>query len=71
MADIPDSVDLQWVGRRLVALGDDIRALRTGVDMLTRIALRVGNTLSAAREDIRSLWGSQADLRRRIERLEG
>jgi hypothetical protein len=29
MADIPDNVNLNWIARRLLALQDDTRALRT------------------------------------------
>jgi hypothetical protein len=71
MADIPDNVDLNWIARRLVALQDDTRALRTDMDMLTRMVVRMDHTLDAVREDIRSLWSSQGDLRRRIETIEG
>jgi hypothetical protein len=68
---MPDNVDLNWVARRLLALHDDTRALRTDMDMLIRMVVRMDHTLDAVREDIRSLWGSQGDLRRRIETLEG
>ena len=71
MADIPDNVDLNWIARRLLALQDDTRALRTDMDMLTRMVVRMDHTLDAVREDIRSLWSSQGDLRRRIETMEG
>jgi hypothetical protein len=71
MADIPDNVDLNLIARRLQALHDDTRALRTDMDMLIRMVVRMDHTLDAVREDIRSLWGSQGDLRRRIETMEG
>ena len=56
MADIPDNVDLNWIARRLLALQDDTRALRSDMDMLTRMVVRMDHTLDAVREDIRSLW---------------
>ncbi len=71
MADIPDNVDLNWIARRLLALQDDTRVLRTDMDMLTRMVVRMDHTLDAVREDIRSLWSSQGDLRRRNETIEG
>jgi hypothetical protein len=38
--------------------------------MLIRLVTRIDHTLDALREDIRSLWLNQGDLRRRIEVLE-
>jgi hypothetical protein len=70
MPDLPENVDLQWIGRTLLAMRDDIRALRSDMDMLIRIVTRLDHTVDAMREDIKSLWLSQGDLRRRIEALE-
>jgi chromosome segregation ATPase len=81
MAELPENVDLQWLARHLVEfrretrdelalMRADIRALRTDMDMLTRIVLRLDSTVNALREDIKSLWLNQGDLRRRIEALE-
>jgi hypothetical protein len=55
MADIPDNVDVNWIARRLLALQDNTRALRTDVDMLIRMVVRMDHTLDAVREGIRSL----------------
>ena len=71
MADVPDNVDLNWIARRLLALQDEARALRIDMDMLIRMVVRMDHTLDAMREDIRSLWSSQGELRRRIETIEG
>jgi len=78
MADIPENVDLDRVGRRLVALQDDnramradFRAMRGDMDMLVRMTIRLDNTVNALREDVRALWSSQRDLRERIEAVEG
>jgi len=70
MSDLPDNVTLEWLGRQATATRDDLRALRTDMDMLIRLVTRVDHTLDAVREDIRSLWAQQGDLRRRIEALE-
>jgi hypothetical protein len=70
MTEIPDNVDLNWIARRLVAVNDAVNGLRTDVDMLTRIVLRVDNTMDALREDVKSLWLTHSDLRRRVEALE-
>jgi hypothetical protein len=71
MAELPENVTLDWLGRQFMAQRDDIRALRTDMDMLIRLVTRVDHTLDAVREDIRSLWSQDGDLRRRIEALEG
>ena len=74
MSDLPETVTLEWIARHLVEFRDEtrgeLRALRRDVDMLTRIVLRLDNTVDALREDIKSLWLGQGDLRRRIEALE-
>lgn len=79
--DIPENVDLQWLARDLVefrretrediaTMRAEIRTLRTDMDISIRLVTRVDHTLDAVREDIRSLWSNQGDLRRRIEALE-
>ena len=59
-----------FISRQLDRVLDELRSLRRDVDMLTRIVLRVDSTVDALREDIKSLWLGQGDLRRRIEALE-
>lgn len=70
MTEVPENIDLNWIGRRLVALQDDSRALRSDMDMLVRIVVRLDNTVNALREDVRALWSSQRDLRQRLEAVE-
>ena len=70
MAELPETVTLEWLGRQSAAQRDDLRALRTDMDMLIRLVTRIDHTLDALREDIRSLWLNQGDLRRLIEVLE-
>jgi hypothetical protein len=71
MTELPGNVTLDWLGRQFMAQRDDLRALRIVMDMLIRLVIRVDHTLDAVREDIRSLWSQDADLRRRIETLAG
>ena len=71
MTEPPENVTLDWLGRQFTAQRDDLRALRTDMDMLIRLVTRVDHTLDAVREDIRSLWSQSGDLRRRVEALEG
>jgi len=63
MTDLPESVSLEWLGRQFLAQRDDLRALRTDMDMLIRLVTRIDTTLDAVREDIRSLWATSGDLR--------
>ena len=63
-------VSLEFVSRQLERVLTEMRGLRQDIDMLTRIVLRVDNTVDALRQDVKSLWLSQGDLRRRIEALE-
>ncbi len=70
LSDIPENIDLNWLGRRVLALQDDSRAIRADMDMLIRLAIRMDHTLDAVREDIRALWTGQGELRRRIEAIE-
>jgi hypothetical protein len=37
MTDLPDSVTLEWLGPQFPAQRDDLRALRTDMDMLIRL----------------------------------
>jgi hypothetical protein len=65
-----DEVSIEFVSRQLDRVLTEIRGLRQDIDMLTRIVLRLDSTVDALREDVKTLWLSQGDLRRRIEALE-
>ena len=63
MSELPDNVDLQWIGRHLIGLQRD-------VDMLIRLTTRLDTTVNALREDMQTFWLNQRDLRERIETVE-
>ena len=65
-----DEVSIEFVSRQLDRVLTEMRGLRQDIDMLTRIVLRLDSTVDALREDVKTLWLSQGDLRRRIEALE-
>jgi hypothetical protein len=65
MTELPENVTLDWPGRQFMAQRDDLRGLRTDMDMLIRLVTRVDHTLDAVREDIRSLWSQNGDLANR------
>jgi hypothetical protein len=54
MTELPENVTLDRLGRQFMAQRDDMRALRTDMDMLIRLVSQVDHTLDAVREDIRS-----------------
>lgn len=63
-------VTLEFLAQQQVRILTELRTLRTDMDMLIRIVTRLDTTVDALREDIRTLWLSQGDLRRRLEALE-
>ena len=63
MTELPENVPLDWLGRQFIAQRDDMRALRTDMDMLIGSSREFDHTLDAVREDIRSLWSQDGDLR--------
>jgi hypothetical protein len=69
-AELPANVTLDWLGRELVAIRDDVRTMRRDMDILIRAVIRLDQTVDALRQDVRELWLGQGDLRRRIEALE-
>jgi prefoldin subunit 5 len=65
-----DEVSIEFVSRQLDRVLTEMRGLRQDIDMLTRIVLRLDSTVDALRADVKTLWLSQGDLRRRIDALE-
>ena len=63
-------VTLEFLGQQQERILAELRTLRNDMDMLIRIVTRLDTTVDALREDIRTLWLSQGDLRRRLEALE-
>lgn len=61
---------LEFLGQQQERILSELRGLRNDMDMLIRIVTRLDHTVDAMREDIRTLWLSQGDLRRRLEALE-
>jgi hypothetical protein len=63
-------ISLEFLSRQIDRVLDAQRNLQRDVDMLMRIVLRIDIRIDALRADIKSLWLSQSDLRRRVEALE-
>jgi len=77
MTELPENIDLQWIGRMLLAvqnrlatfeqlvtdLRDDMRAMREQVDVVVMTSLRLERGMASLRDDVRQL-------RQRVDRLE-
>ena len=70
MTELPDNVDLNWLGRQAITQRNSLRSMRTDMDMLVRLVTRIDSTLDAIRADLRTLWLSHSDLRRRVDASE-
>ena len=62
MAELRDNVDVNWVGRTLIALTNDLRDVksdmrhvRDNLGVVTMRVIRIDNALSALRDDLRAL----------------
>jgi hypothetical protein len=65
-----EKVSLEFVSRQLDRVLGEMRVIQRDMEMLIRIVTRLDHTVDAVREDIRTLWLGQGDLRRRLEALE-
>ena len=77
MTELPDNIDLQWIGRTLVTMRDslsevkrdiqemrdDLQGMREQLDVVVMTSLRLERSQASIRQDIR-------ELRQRLERLE-
>jgi len=77
MTELPENIDLQWIGRALLAVQnrlatfeqlvtdvrDDMRAMREQVDVVVMTSLRLERGMASLRDDVRQL-------RQRVDRLE-
>jgi len=77
MTELPENIDLQWIGRTLLSVQnrlatleqlaadarDDMHAMREQVDVVVMTSLRLERGMSSLRDDVRQL-------RQRVDRLE-
>ena len=77
MTELPENIDLQWIGRNLIAnreavsaitrdigeMRDDMQGMREQLDVVVMTSLRLERSQASIRQDIR-------ELRQRLERLE-
>ncbi|RBP04554.1 hypothetical protein DFR50_13931 [Roseiarcus fermentans] len=62
MSDLPENIDLRWIGLKLLSLETDVRDLKTDVrhlrddlDVVVMRAIRIDNTLTSLRDEMRAL----------------
>ena len=70
MTDLPENVDLQWIGREILALRRETRGLRDDIGVMAAILRRVENNQTADRDEWRGLFDAIRHLRERIDRVE-
>jgi hypothetical protein len=77
VTDLPDNIDLRWIGRTLLDMRDELAGLRTDVrrlredfDLLVVRVMRIDSAVTALRDDVHTLFAAQRDLRQRVEALE-
>jgi len=77
VTELPENIDLQWIGCTLLAsqnrqttleqlvtdVRDDMRAMREQVDVVVMTSLRLERGMASLRDDVRQL-------RQRVDRLE-
>ena len=78
MAAIPETVDLQWIARRIVALQDDVHSLRDDMTVAAAVLNRLDNQMSRLDSnmslivaELRAMRSQHDRLRTRVDALEG
>jgi len=70
MTELPDNVDLQWIGRQIIALQRETRGLRDDLGVMAAILRRVENNQTSDRDEWRGLFDAIRHVRGRVETLE-
>ena len=84
MPDLPENVDLNWIGRQLLAyqdrfarldraiqdLSEAVVGMRDHLDVVVTSSLRIERAHATLRSDIRLLFEQLGDHRRRLDALE-
>ena len=71
MTELPEKIDLQWIGRQIIALQRDVRGVRDDIGVLAAILRRVENSQSSDREEWRGLFDAIRHVRERVDAIEG
>lgn len=70
MPELPENVDLQWIGREILALRRETRGLRDDIGVMAAILRRVENNQTSDREEWHGLFDAIRHLRERMDRVE-
>jgi hypothetical protein len=63
MTDLPENVDLQWIGRTLLAMRDDMT-------VMAAVLRRLDNAQTDFRDEMRALFDMHRQLRSRVDAVE-
>jgi hypothetical protein len=70
MTDLPDNIDLAWIGRQIIGLQRETRGLRDDIGVMAAILRRVENNQTADREEWHGLFDAIRHVRQRVDVLE-
>lgn len=70
MSDLPDNVDLQWIGNRLLAMQQEMRSFRDDMTILTAIALRLENSVNSLTAQVGTMVAQHRRFDARLRALE-
>jgi hypothetical protein len=68
---IPANVDLNWIARHILALRGELRSLHDDHAVTAAIVRRIDSNQVSYRDELAALYQLHAELRRRVEALEG
>jgi hypothetical protein len=70
MTEVPENVDLQWIGKAILGRQRDMRGLRDDIGVMAAVLRRVENNQTSDRDEWRSLFDAIRHVRGRVEALE-
>jgi hypothetical protein len=69
MSDLPENVDLQWIGRAIVAMREDIASVREDMLVMGAVLNRVDATVTRLLPELRAMRSQHDRMRMRLDAL--
>jgi hypothetical protein len=69
MSDLPENVDLQWIGRAIVAMREDIASIREDMLVMGAVLNRVDATVTRLLPELRAMRSQHDRMRMRLDAL--